>query len=52
MLILWIITGCFIGFMGVEVIASITKTQWPVLLNLMASFVGGFLAYNWAIGVF
>ena len=47
MLILWTIAGFIIGWITIEVIACVTKTNWPWLLNTAFSLVTALMAYTY-----
>lgn len=45
-LVLWTIAGVIVGWIAVEVWASLSKAKIPAIFNLASAFVFGLLAYT------
>jgi hypothetical protein len=45
-LILWVIAGAIIGWVGIDVIAVAFKARVPYLFNIGMAFVGALVAYT------
>jgi len=51
MIVLWIIAGFFIGWIGVELLfAGIFKVTIPLAFNIIVGFIGALAVYTYFYG--
>ena len=50
MIVLWIIAGFFIGWLGIEFAFNIFKVSIPITFNIIAGFIGALAVYTYFYG--